>query len=184
MVLPTDQVRLVSLSVAIVISSITRLGNGHHGITRSESFQGANSLPRAHTKFVCHFTWCPERQFHGLVGTGALPRIRNTLQRANSIDGGGGLTRETPGAVIVADAGAAAEATGVVVVNTNVLVAGNAFAVVAGGTGSAEIGDVRYADVDEVRIGARHGLAAPSCGAFFRALHGANPGPHMLDAPA
>jgi hypothetical protein len=179
-----EDVGLIHVAVTVIIQTVAGFWRRDKRIAIRQATVRANPLARANAKFIGHSTPGPQRQLHGLAGTGTDSSIGKTLPGIDAIHRLAVGTGETPGAIVIAGANAAAKGPLGAIVEADILVAPRALTVVPRPARLAQVWDIGDADIDHVGVAPGYLLTAPARRALLLARHGANGLAHMLDAPA
>jgi len=176
--------RLVDLSITVVVDSVARFLLGHMGITVGKPLVGTDPLSLADSPLVFVGTGSPQSQGHRLAGTGTNAGIGQTLAQDDPIHCFRFRAGESPRALFVIRAWAAAETAFSTVFDARVFRPAHTLTIVSIHARPAEIGIVGNADVDNVRNGPGNLAAGPAGRAFLLAELRADALAHMLHAPA
>jgi hypothetical protein len=137
----------------------------------------------ADARIIGHFTGSRQSQFNGAVRARTLAGIGYTLQHIDPVHSDRSEARKSPRAIVILDAGPAAEASRTTVIDTGIVGPAAAGAIATHRAGAAQVGEARYANVDNVGVSSRDLLALPSRWAFLLTALGADPFPHVLNTP-
>jgi len=141
-VITFHQFGLVGLTIAFVVLSVAGLDGWCRCVAFGQPFHCADAFALARAEFVRLLALCPQAEFNRGIGAGAGSGLGHALLQLYAVDRGNRVALETPRAVPVFPAFAAAETPLVAVVDASVFRAGRAGAIIGLGAGAAEVGVV------------------------------------------
>ena len=153
------QAGLIHVAVTVVVEAVTTLLRRCRGVARRQAVGGADAQAVANATGVLYLTGSTEGELDGAAGARAITGVGHALLRLDAVDCAAVGTGKPPGTVTIGLATATAEATSGAIGDANVVSTANGLAVGSHCARFAEVGVVRDADEDDVRLGARYFLA-------------------------